>query len=150
VTADPKFKPLEIVPVLLKRKKVCLEGRPDSNDPAILLKKVSSSKVSSDSNIRETENSSEKSLVSLSKKLLASNVPTNTNEEELIPLENDGEDNENPSIVLKNTPPSTILLVILASSLGFILILLSILTAAYIRTKRNSVHSSSSGFLQHM
>jgi len=150
VTADPKFKPLEIVPVLLKRKKICLKGRPDSIDPAILLKKVSSSKVSSNSNNGKSENSSKKSIASSSKQLLAPFVPTNTNEEELVPLEDDGEDNENPSIVLKNTPPSTILLVILASSLGFILILLSILTAAYIRTKRNSVHSSSRGFLQHM
>jgi len=152
VTADPKFKPLEIVPVLLKRKKVCLEGRPDSIDPAILLKKVSSSKVSSNSNNGGSGNSSKKSLYStssFSKKLLGSVVP-NTNEQALIPLEDEYAKNENPSIVLKNTPPSTILLVILASSLGFILILLSILTAAYIRTKRNSVHSSSRGFLQHM
>jgi hypothetical protein len=139
VTAQPDLRPGELTSLTLRRKKVCLEGQTENKLPS------SSSTV--EGKVKKKDAKNKEPGVPVGAK-----VPLNSSRSHLAaPRQEEEEETPLVPFILAESPPSTTLLLILGCSLGFLLILLAILTAAYLRGRKatSSVHSTL-GFLQHM
>jgi hypothetical protein len=138
VTAQPDLRPGELTSLTLRRKKVCLEGQTE--------KKLPSSSSTVEGKVKKKDAKNKEPGVPVGAK-----VPLNSSRSHLAAPRQEEEETPLVPFILAESPPSTTLLLILGCSLGFLLILLAILTAAYLRGRKatSSVHSTL-GFLQHM